>query len=152
MNFEIIGIREKREYLQRAIDYFAEKWGVDRRIYEDCISNSITTPSPLPRWFLLLDQDEIIGSYGLITNDFISRQDLYPWFCALYVEEKYRGKKLGARLLEHGIKEAAKQGYKKLYLCTDHNGYYENYGWLYIGEGFHPWGATSRIYEHDTGL
>lgn len=25
MNFEIIGIREKREYLQRAIDYFASQ-------------------------------------------------------------------------------------------------------------------------------
>jgi len=150
MDFKIIGVRENKEYLEKAIDYFTDKWGIDRRIYVDCITNSITTKNPLPRWFLMINNDEIIGSYGLITNDFISRQDLYPWLCALYVEEHYRGKKLGVKLLEHGSIEAAKLGYKKLYLSTDHKGYYEKYGWLYIGNGFHPWGAESRIYEHES--
>ncbi|TYQ17958.1 UNVERIFIED_CONTAM: putative acetyltransferase [Acetivibrio alkalicellulosi] len=150
MDFEIIGIRENSEYLEKAIDYFTEKWGMDRRIYEDCMSNSITAKSPLPRWFLMLNNNKIIGSYGLITNDFISRQDLYPWICALYVEENFRGNMLGAKLIEHGRIEAAKLGYKKIYLSTDHNGYYERYGWVHIGNGFHPWGAESRIYEHNT--
>ncbi|MCL5981832.1 MAG: GNAT family N-acetyltransferase [Firmicutes bacterium] len=150
MDFNIIGVRENIGYLERAIDYFAEKWGMDRRIYENCISNSIATQNPLPRWFLMVRNEEIIGSYGLITNDFISRQDLYPWLCALYVEESYRGIKLGAKLLEHGRIEATKQGYKKLYLSTDHSGYYERHGWIYIGNGFRPWGAESRIYECDT--
>ncbi len=150
MDIKIIGVREKKEYIEKAIDYFTEKWSIDRRIYEDCISNSVTTQSPLPRWFLMLNSDEIIGSYGLIMNDFISRQDLYPWLCALYVEEKYRGERLGAKLLEHGRVESAKLGYKKLYLSTEHKGYYERYGWVYIGHGFHPWGEGSQIYEHDT--
>lgn len=150
MGIRIIGIRENTEYLDKAIDYFSVKWGIDRRIYEDCISNSIKTQSPLPRWYLMLNDNEIIGSYGLITNDFISRQDLYPWLCALYVEEKYRGKKLGSMLLEHGRHEAAKLGFKKIYLCTDHIGYYEKYNWEFIGKGFHPWGDESRIYENDT--
>ncbi len=57
---------------------------------------------------------------------------------------------LGSKLLEHGRIEAAKLGYKKVYLATDHNGYYERYGWVYIGKGIHPWGDESRIYEHDT--
>lgn len=150
MDFKIIGVRENIEYLEKSIDYFSEKWGIDRRIYQDCISNSITTQSPLPRWYLLISNDEIIGSYGLITNDFISRQDLYPWLCALYVEEKYRGLKLGQKLLEHGRIEAARLGFKKIYLSTDLNGYYEKYGWIYIGNGFHPWGAESKIYECNT--
>ncbi len=94
--------------------------------------------------------DEIIGGYGLITNDFISRQDLFPWLCALYIEENYRGKQLGSILLEHGRSEAAKLGYRKLYLGTDHDGYYEKYGWKHIANGFHPWGAESKIYERIT--
>jgi len=150
MDYKIIGVRENKEFLIRAIDYFTEKWGIDRRIYEDSISNSIITQSPLPRWFLMLHNYEIIGCYGLITNDFISRQDLYPWLCALYIDESHRGKKLGSKLLEHGRIEAAKLGFKKIYLCTDHVGYYEKYGWSYIGKGYHPWGEESRIYEHDT--
>jgi GNAT superfamily N-acetyltransferase len=150
MDIKIIGIRENTDYLKLAIDYFSDKWGIDRRIYEDCISNSITTQSPLPRWYLMLYDNEIIGSYGLITNDFISRQDLYPWLCALYVDENYRGKKLGSMLLEHGRHEAEKLGFKKIYLCTDHIGFYEKYGWEFVGKGFHPWGDESRVYKNDT--
>ncbi|MCL2884268.1 MAG: GNAT family N-acetyltransferase [Oscillospiraceae bacterium] len=147
----IISIREHPAYLDRAVDYFASKWGIDRKVYEDCIGNSITTESPLPRWYLLLKEDGIIGSYGLIVNDFMSRQDLWPWFAALYVEESERGWALGSRLLAHGQKEAKKLGFPKLYLCTDHVGYYEKYGWRYIGDGFGISGNAHRIYEADSG-
>jgi GNAT superfamily N-acetyltransferase len=152
MAYQIIAIRGNGHLLEPAIDYFASRWGIDRRIYEDSISHSLTTDSPLPRWYLLMDGDEIIGSYGLITNDFISRQDLFPWLCALFVEEPYRGKKLGAMLLQHGRAEVNRLGYSRVYLCTDHVGYYEKYGWSYLGQGYHPWGETSRIYVADAIL
>jgi GNAT superfamily N-acetyltransferase len=150
MSIQIIGIRENPEYLKEGVDYFTAKWGIDRRIYDDCISHSITTDSPMPRWYLLLKDKEIIGCYGMITNDFISRQDLYPWLCALYIDEKERGQQLGSKLLEHGRKEAGKLGFSKVYLCTDHDGYYEKYGWKHIGTGYHPWGENSKIYEADS--
>ena len=150
MNIKIIGIRENPQYLEKGIDYFAAKWRIDRKVYEESITGSITTASPLPRWYLMLKDDEIIGSYGLITNDFINRVDLFPWLCALYIEENERGKQLGAKLLEHGRIEAAKLGYKKIYLCTDHDGYYEKYNWKHIGNGVHPWGTESKIYENET--
>lgn len=147
MGIQIIGIRNNPEYLERGIDYFASKWGIDRRIYADCIAHSITTNNPLPRWYLMLKDDEIIGCYGLITNDFISRQDLYPWLCALFIEKDLRGQQLGAKLLEHGRIETGKLGFLKLCLCTNHDGYYEKYGWEHIANGFHPWGEESKIYE-----
>jgi GNAT superfamily N-acetyltransferase len=145
--YKIIGICENEEYLTRAVDYFASKWNIDRRIYEDCIGNSLSSESLLPKWYLMLDENEIIGGYGLILNDFISRQDLFPWFCALHIEKEYRGKKLGEKLLKHGRMEAFKLGYTRLYLCTDLYEYYEKYGWKYLANGFHPWGEESRIYE-----
>ena len=98
----------------------------------------------------MLQRDAIIGGYGLITNDFISRQDLYPWLCALYVEKDFRGRRLGSRMLAHGRSEAARLGFATLYLATDHIGYYEQYGWTFIGNGYHPWGESSRIYEQQT--
>ncbi len=143
----ILGIRENPEYLERGIDYFSLKWGIDRKIYSDCITNSITTDNPLPRWYLMLKDNVIIGSYGLISNDFISRQDLYPWLCALYVEKDERGQRLGAELLEHGRKEASILGFRRLYLCTNHENYYEKYGWRHIANGYHPWNEESKIYE-----
>ena len=49
--------------------------------------------------------------------------------------------------MAHGRGEAHHLGFEKVYLCTDHSGYYEKYGWKPIGKGFHPWGEESKIYE-----
>jgi len=143
---KIISIRENPDYLDKAVDYFSSKWGISQNIYRDCISHSVNTPSVLPRWYLMLREDEIIGSYGLITNDFVSRGDLWPWLAALYVEESERGKALGSRLLEHGRKEAAKLGFEMVYLHTDHVGYYEKYGWEFIAQAYDVMGEETRVY------
>jgi len=145
---EIISIKKFPEYKDRAIKYFQSKWASPNsmEVYDDCITNCLTTISPLPQWYLLLDNDQIIGCAGLITNDFISRMDLYPWFCALYIEEEYKGNAYGSLLLEQAKIDAKTGGFSHLYLCTDHIGYYEKYGFEYIGIGYHPWGDSSRIY------
>jgi len=144
----VINIRENPQYMEQAITYIQSKWGNRRnkKVYEDCITNSIDAKNSLPVWYILLDGDNIIGCAGLITNDFISRMDLWPWLCALYIEKKYRGQGLGNLLLAQAKEDVAKMGFDKLYLCTDHKGYYEKYGFSYIGDGHHPWGESSRIY------
>ena len=144
----IINIRKKPEYMDDAIEFFSEVWE-NEKIYQDCISHSIDAKSPLPIWYLLMDEeeDEIVGCAGLITNDFISRMDLCPWLCALYIEEEYRGKNLGRLLIEQIKKDTAEMCMDKLYLCTDLDGYYEKYDFICIGEGYHPWGESSKIYE-----
>lgn len=147
----IISVREHPEYFDRAVDYFASKWGIDRKVYEASISDSLTTQNPLPRWYLMLRGDDIIGSFGLIENDFMVRKDLLPWLCALYVEKSERGKSLGSRLLAYGRQEAEALGFDKLYLCTDHVGYYEKYGWRFFGMEESEWGGRTRVYEIDSG-
>ncbi|WP_438432938.1 GNAT family N-acetyltransferase [Gorillibacterium sp. sgz500922] len=150
MSTTIMGVRENPELLPQAVRYFSERWGIDERIYHDCMLHSLTTASPLPRFYLMMEADRIIGGFGLITNDFVSRGDLFPYLCALYIEEERRGNKLGADLLEHGRREAGSLGFDKLYLCTDHTNYYEKYDWRHIGQGYHPSGDISKIYEADT--
>ena len=146
---DVLSLRGHPQMCDAAIAYFQAKWACDdsRMVYDDCIRHSLTTENPLPRWYLLTDGSEIIGCAGLITNDFISRMDLYPWICALYVEESHRGQALGQRLLARAEADAKAAGFSAVYLCTDHIGYYEHYGYAHIGTGWHPWGETSRIYE-----
>jgi GNAT superfamily N-acetyltransferase len=145
--YPIVPVRNHPECLERAVAYFSLKWNIDRQVYQDSISDGMSTEKVLPRWYLMFREDEIIGGYGLIENDFMVRKDLMPWLCALYVEENERGKSLGSRLLSHGRREATKLGFEKVYLCTDHVGYYEKYGWRFLGMEKSEWGGNTRVYE-----
>ncbi len=152
MQYKIFSIRDNPDWLEIAVDYFSSKWGFDRQIYYDSISDSISTQSPYPRWYLMKKDEDVIGSFGLIENDFMVRKDLKPWLCALYVEEHFRGNSLGTLLLERGRIEAGKLGFSKLYLCTDHVGYYEKYGWKYLGDEESELGGNTRVYVIDTAV
>lgn len=145
---KVINIRENPELKENAIRYISEKWAneASKSVYEDCISRSLATDNPLPIWYLLMDGDNIIGCVGLITNDFISCMDLWPWLCALYIEEGHRGNAYGKLLIERLKKDAARAGFSNVYLATDHIGYYEKYAFEYLCDGYHPWGDSSRVY------
>lgn len=144
----IISIREQPEYKDQAIKYFQQSWStVWPVIYKDSIEHCINAKNELPQWYLLEKGSEIIACAGLITNDFISRGDLYPWICAIYVEDKHRGNAYASMLIDRAKKDAWTMGFDHLYLSTDHIGFYEKYGFEYVGEGYHPWEATSRIYQ-----
>jgi GNAT superfamily N-acetyltransferase len=146
---KIISVRENPESKDMVVQYFQKIWASPNTmmVYDDCISNCLSTTNPLPQWYLLMNEDAIIGCAGLITNDFISRMDLYPWLCALFIENEYRGRGLGSILIEKAKSDAKNSGFSNLYLCTDHTGYYEKHGFEYIGTGYHPWGESSRIYS-----
>lgn len=149
---KILGIRENPHLLEVGTKYFHNAFGNENNfmLYSDCINHSIATESPLPRWFLAMKDEEIVGCCALITNDFISRMDLWPWLAALYVTENERGNELGSKLLSHAVSEAGRLGFPKVYLSTDHDGYYEKYGWKRIEDGYMLWGEKSRIYEIET--
>jgi N-acetylglutamate synthase-like GNAT family acetyltransferase len=151
---EVMNLRGNPQYKESAIDYFQKIWATDesKPVYEDCISRSLVTESPLPIWYLLLENDKIIGCAGLVTNDFISCMDLWPWLCALYIEEEYRGNAYGSLLIARLKQDAAKAGFTTLYLSTGHVGYYEKYGFKYVCTGYHPWGESSRVYECQLNL
>lgn len=114
-------------------------------VYDDCMHHCISAANPLPQWYLLVDGDRIIGCAWLVTNDFNSRMDLYPWFAALYVEEDCRGHGYGKMLIEHVVKEAGRLGFKNLYKCTNHIGFDERFGFDFIGFCYHLWGENKNL-------
>ena len=128
----LITLDERPELTGSAAAWFHEKWGIPEEAYRESMEASLKRSGPVPRWFLALDGERIAGGLGVIENDFHPRKDLTPNICAVYVEEEYRGRGIAGELLELACRTMAEEGIPTLYLLTDHEGFYERYGWEYL--------------------
>ncbi|MGN7388161.1 GNAT family N-acetyltransferase [Sporosarcina sp. SAFN-015] len=146
---EIYSIHDREELFEEAVQAFWKQWGNESnyRFYKDCMKHSSVTGDEVPSFYIAVADSNIIGTYAILRNDLVSRQDLSPWLACLYVDPKYRGQAIGSQLLDHAVAEAKRKGFKKLYLTTDHVGYYEKYGWSKIDTCFDIFGNPSSVYE-----
>ena len=55
-----------------------------------------------------------------------------PWYATMYVKKEYRNKGYSKILNKEILREAQKRGYKRIYLKTDLNNYYEKFGANYM--------------------
>jgi GNAT superfamily N-acetyltransferase len=142
-------ITKENNFLGKGTEYFWKNWGSDSNFnfYKDCIENSITDNKSLPKFYLMLDRDVIIGSYALLTNDIISRQDLMPWFACLFIDKNHRNQGLAEELIEHALDESQKMGFNTLYLSTELIDFYEKKGWNYHSKGYLVCGDEIKIYS-----
>lgn len=146
---KIIELSKQPTLVDEAISYFWKCWGnaSNYDFYKDCILHALDQEKQLPKFYLGLVDDTIVGSYALLTNDIISRQDLMPWFACLFVNEEKRGQGLATKLLAHGLQEAKSKGFDTLYLSTDLVNFYEQKGWDYFCQGYGVTGDAFKIYS-----
>ncbi len=112
--------------------------------------NSLDPSIDLSKFYIAVQGETIIGSYALLRNDLISRQDLMPWLGCLYINPEARGNKAGATLLQHAVEQTNQKGYDRLFLCTSLENYYEKYGWQYVDYGYYINGDAAKIYSRVT--
>ena len=143
-----ISLRERHPLLDRAAQWFHEKWGVPKQAYLDCMSAYLNGETEYG-WYLCLDGERIVGGLGVIENDFHDRKDLAPNVCAVYTEEDHRGRGIAGRLLNIVVEDMRAKGVTPLYLVTDHTGFYERYGWEFLCTAHEDGsGNETRIYIH----
>jgi hypothetical protein len=77
---EIVNVRDFIGGIEAAARFIHGIWGKPANFpfYLDAVRHSSEPGKPLPMFFLMLEENNVIGCYGLITNDFISRHDLGP--------------------------------------------------------------------------
>jgi len=149
MKYKILKLRNYPEIKQRSAEWFHSKWGIPLKAYIESMKECISGSSFVPQWYIVMMDDQIIGGAGVIENDFHDRKDLIPNVCAVYVEQQYRNNGIAGILLDHICNDFYHNGIDTLYLITDHDRFYERYGWQFFcmaqGEGED---TLSRIYIH----
>lgn len=146
---EILKLRDHGELVESAARWFHEKWHIPLSAYEESIGQCLNSASPIPQWYVVVDEGKIIAGLGAIENDFHPRRDLTPNVCAVYVEEAYRNRGIAGKMLSFVCDDLAEMGIDTLYLLTDHTSFYERYGWEFYctvqGDGD---SEPSRMYIH----
>ena len=147
-NYKIVRISASPEFRNTASKWFSEKWGLPVEAYAESMDAAINRREEIPEWYLIMDGDEIIAGAGIIDNDFHSRKDLMPNLCALYVEEDFRRNGIAGRLLNFVSMDMAMHGVYTLYLITEHDSFYERYGWEFMTVIKDDEGEDMRLYRH----
>ena len=131
---EIINIKNNDNYLIEYIKLCNLEWGSKKDNIEKYIiekKEKILTGDKVISVLGLIDEKELIGFISLFKYDGDYHKDLTPWYATMYVKENYRGKGYSKELNKAILNEAKKLGYTKVYLKTELENYYENFGAIF---------------------
>ncbi len=146
--YYILRLKDNPALLDAFAVWFSEKWGIDKTVYLESMTASLSGDSSVPGWYAAVEGNRLIAGAGVIENDFHERKDLTPNVCAVYTEPAYRGQGIAGALLAYICADMKKSGVDTLYLLTDHIGFYERYGWVFLAMVRADGGELSRMYIH----
>lgn len=109
----------------------------------------------LPTTLVAVENATVLGSVNVLENDLPLRPDIAPWLAQLFVFPNFRGRGVGAFLVEDAIAEARKLNRSILYLYTSGTlpSYYEKLGWSRIEEiAYLGKPRVIMAYEIDLGI
>jgi predicted N-acetyltransferase YhbS len=147
---EIVSLSDAPQFADQIIDWQWRAFGeATSRAFFASVVNSSLIGADFPVTFVAVEAGRAVGTVGFWRCDLISRQDLFPWLAALYVDESVRGKGVSQALQQHVIAYAQARGYPQLWLWSTFEGYYERYGWLPQGEALEYPAKPVKLYYRD---
>lgn len=96
---------------------------------------------------LLTEGDRLLSFVTFAERDSIEDDSLSPWVGFVYTFPEYRGHRYVGKLIRRCEEIAAENGVPSIFVCTDHVGLYEKYGFSYIESRADIYGDDSRIYR-----
>ena len=128
-----VDLKTDLSFLKEYVELCALEWGNPKNNIEiqDKI-NLILSGDKVISVLGIVEDRKLIGFISLFKYDGDERKDLFPWYATMYVKEEYRVNGYSKVLNEMIIEEAIKLGYKRIYLKTDLNNYYEKFGAIYV--------------------
>lgn len=99
--------------------------------------------------FAAVKDGEIIGFCTLLKTDYYPENRYSPWISSMFVDEKFRGKRITGKLIEAAENYAYHLGFEKVYIPSDMDGVYEKFGYKKIDTLVNYAGDTDSIFEKE---
>lgn len=100
------------------------------------------------RVIIAVDGEEIAGYCTLMEKDELEEDEgLKPFIGFVFVDERYRGKRLSQMMIEQASRYAKELGYPKIYIMSGEEGLYEKYGFEKIGDRKTIYGGTDQLFQ-----
>ena len=133
---KIINIKEEDKYFKEIINIYYEWFGKDNYTFEEFYNKykEVLSSEKIPSLYALIINDTLIGMYELNEKDGIDSKKYTPYLASVFIKENYRKNNYSELLINDAIKRASSYGYKKLYLHSRIENYYEKFGFNLIEE------------------
>jgi len=99
--------------------------------------------------FAAVDEEEFAGFCTLARKDCIENLPYLPYIGYVFVDERYRGKRLSQKMIDAAAEYARSLGFEQVYLISDHENLYEKYGFEVVDRRLAPWGEMEKIYRKE---
>jgi predicted N-acetyltransferase YhbS len=134
---KIVSLKQHPEFIPAIAAWHHAEWAylhhndsVERRIAE--FEEEFETDG-IPKTFVAVSGTTLLGSASLLPHDMDTRMELSPWLASVLVAPEHRNKGIGSALIRHVMAEAARLGYKTIYLYTpDRASLYARLGWKHL--------------------
>ena len=134
---DIIDLKSDKKYLREYIYLCSKEWGTPKtndemQEYIDKKEKRILNDDKVISALGLVNEGTLIGFISLFKYEDEMQEDLTPWYATMYVKKEYRGMGYSKMLNNAILKEAKRLGYKKIFLKTSLNNYYEKFGAKFV--------------------
>lgn len=145
---KIYNIKNEDLLWSKAIEYIRNcSWEVGIYLAKMMEDNSFLE---WERVFIAMDSEKIVGFCNLTAKDELPEgYEFTPFIGFVFVDEKYRGQRISELLVNEASSYAKSIGYKKVYIMSGEEGFYEKYGFELIGEYETIYDWTDQLFVKD---
>lgn len=149
---KISPLSEQRHFVDEITKLHHEEWGhigpsdtlENRRDALILASESTGIPSI----YTAHEDDEFVGTAGIVDKDMDSHNHIGPWLSAVYVKNEWRRQGVATLLLNHCEDQARRAGVETLYLFTEFaSQLYANNGWLILEQSVYKGANVDVMYK-----
>ena len=100
------------------------------------------------RVVVAVENEAIVGYCTFSERDELSEEyDYSPFIGFVFVDERYRGKRISEKMIQQTLSYAKSIGYQTVYIMSGEQGLYEKYGFEKIGDFHTIYGTTDQLFH-----